>query len=95
MKTDVSEESIASIIKVTSIGELGTTLTVTSHRRQLRINTGNILLVTNSSWFVSVTANVVPSWLILAILMMEVYVLPKRQFLQEPHDVTSLKKHSS
>jgi hypothetical protein len=30
VKTDVSEERIAPIIRVTRIGELGTTLTVTS-----------------------------------------------------------------
>jgi hypothetical protein len=34
VRTDVSEESNASIIKVTGIGELGTTLAVTSNRRQ-------------------------------------------------------------
>jgi hypothetical protein len=33
VRTDVSEERIASIIRVTRIGELGTTLTVTSNRR--------------------------------------------------------------
>jgi hypothetical protein len=37
--TDVSEELSASIIKVTGIGELGTTLAVTSNRRTLRRNT--------------------------------------------------------
>jgi hypothetical protein len=35
--TDISEESIASIIKVTRIGELGT-LAVTNNRRTLRRN---------------------------------------------------------
>jgi demethoxyubiquinone hydroxylase (CLK1/Coq7/Cat5 family) len=39
VKTDVSEEHIASIIRVTRIGELGTTLVVTSNRRTLRRNT--------------------------------------------------------
>jgi hypothetical protein len=34
--TDVSEERRASIISVTRIGELGTTLAVTSNRRALR-----------------------------------------------------------
>jgi hypothetical protein len=34
-KTEVSEERIASIIRVTGIGELGTTLAVTSNRRTL------------------------------------------------------------
>jgi hypothetical protein len=38
VRTEVSEESIASIISVTSIGELGTTLAVTSNQRTLRRN---------------------------------------------------------
>jgi hypothetical protein len=36
VRTDISEERIASIIKVTRIGELGTTLAVTSNGRMLR-----------------------------------------------------------
>jgi hypothetical protein len=32
VRTEVSEEPIASIIEVTRIGDLGTTLTVTSNR---------------------------------------------------------------
>jgi hypothetical protein len=39
VRTDVSEELSASIIRVTRIGELGTTLAVTSNRRTLRRNT--------------------------------------------------------
>jgi hypothetical protein len=39
VRTDVSEELNASFIRVTRIGELGTTLTVTSDRRTLRRNT--------------------------------------------------------
>jgi hypothetical protein len=39
VRTDVSEELSAFIIRVTRIGELGTTLTVTSNRRTLRRNT--------------------------------------------------------
>jgi hypothetical protein len=35
VRTDVSEELSASIIRVTRIGELGTTLAVTSNRRTL------------------------------------------------------------
>jgi hypothetical protein len=35
VRTDVSEERIASIISVTRIGDLGTTLAVTSNRRKL------------------------------------------------------------
>jgi hypothetical protein len=37
VKTDVSEERSASFIRVTRIGELGTTLAVTSNRRKLRL----------------------------------------------------------
>jgi hypothetical protein len=36
VRTDVSEEPSASIISMTRIGELGTTLAVTSNRRKLR-----------------------------------------------------------
>jgi hypothetical protein len=39
IRTDVSEELSASFIRVTRIGELGTTLAVTSNRRTLRRNT--------------------------------------------------------
>jgi hypothetical protein len=36
VRTDVSEELSASIIRVTRIGEVGTTLAVTSNRRKQR-----------------------------------------------------------
>jgi hypothetical protein len=39
VRTDVSEERKASIIRVTRIGELGTTLVVTTNQRTLRRNT--------------------------------------------------------
>jgi hypothetical protein len=39
VRTDVSEELSASFIRVTRIGELGTTLAVTSNRHTLRRNT--------------------------------------------------------
>jgi hypothetical protein len=39
VRTDVSEEPGASFIRVTKIGELGTTQAVTSNRRTLRRNT--------------------------------------------------------
>jgi hypothetical protein len=39
VRTDVSEELSASFIRVTRIGELGTTLALTSNRRTLRRNT--------------------------------------------------------
>jgi hypothetical protein len=50
VRTDVSEELSNSIIGVRRIGELGTTLAVTSNRRTLRKNTKLL-----------VTANVLPS----------------------------------
>jgi hypothetical protein len=40
--TDVSEELSASFIRVTRIGELGTTLAVTRNRRTLRRNTKRV-----------------------------------------------------
>jgi hypothetical protein len=39
VRTDVLEELSASFIRVTRIGELGTTLAVTSNRRTLRRDT--------------------------------------------------------
>jgi hypothetical protein len=53
VRTDVSEELSSSFIRVTGIGELGTTLAVTSNRRKLRRNflfIGSVLrlLVTGS-----------------------------------------------
>jgi hypothetical protein len=62
VRTDVSEELSASFIRVTRIGELETTLSVTSNRRTLRRNAARWLLV---------TANVVPSSPILVILVKE------------------------
>jgi hypothetical protein len=56
IRTDVSEELSASIIRVRRIGELGTTLAVTSNRIVHRL---------------LVTANVVPSSPIVDTLMME------------------------
>jgi hypothetical protein len=56
IRTDVSEELSASIIRVTRIDELGTMLAVTSNRRTCRS---------------LVTANVVPSSPILVIMMLE------------------------
>jgi hypothetical protein len=63
IRTDVSEEHISSIIKVTRISELGTTLAVTSNR------SGVIFL--RSVLQLLVTANVVPSSPILVTLMLE------------------------
>jgi hypothetical protein len=47
VRTNVSEELSASFIRVTRIGELGTTLAVTSNRRTLRIRAGNELRMVN------------------------------------------------
>jgi hypothetical protein len=59
-KTDVSVEHITSIIRMTRIGELGTTLLLTSNRRTLRRNT-----------MLPFSDNVVPSSPILLILLMK------------------------
>jgi hypothetical protein len=57
VRTNVSEELSASIIRVTRIGELGTTLAVTGNRRSVRR--------------LPVTVNVVPSSPVLVALLME------------------------
>jgi hypothetical protein len=44
VRTDVSEDLSTSFIKVTRIGELGTTLDVTSNRRKLRKNTWHLAI---------------------------------------------------
>jgi hypothetical protein len=61
VRTDVSEKLSASIIIVTRIGELGTTLAITSNRSTLRRNILQLLL----------SVNVVPTSLIVSTLMME------------------------
>jgi hypothetical protein len=85
VKTDVSEEHSVFFIRVTRIGELGTTLTVISNRRTLRRNTNRSVLR------LLVTASVVPSSPILVTLMKTALIPPKRQFLQELHGATSQK----
>jgi hypothetical protein len=60
VRTDVSEELSVSFIRVTRVGELGTTLAVTSNRRTLR-SVCHLLL----------TASVVPSSSTLVTLMKE------------------------
>jgi hypothetical protein len=57
VRTDISEKYNASFIRVTSIGEIGTTVAVTSNRRTLRSNTN--------------TASVLPRSTILVTLMKE------------------------
>jgi hypothetical protein len=62
VRTEVSEELSASIIRVTRIGELRTTLAVTSKKYKVFLRSMRRL---------QVTANVVPSSQILVTLMME------------------------
>jgi hypothetical protein len=50
VRTDVSEELSASFIRVTRIGELGTTLAVTSNRRTLRRNINNVTPKFDLGW---------------------------------------------
>jgi hypothetical protein len=63
VRTDASDEHRASFIRVTRIGELGTTLVATSNRRTLRRNTSVRRLL--------VAASVVPSSPSLVTLMKE------------------------
>jgi hypothetical protein len=44
IRTDVSKELKTSVIKVTRIGELGTTIAVTNNRLTLRRNTKRVML---------------------------------------------------
>jgi hypothetical protein len=62
VRTDVSEELSSSFISVTRIGELLTTIVVTSNRRKVFLSSVRRLLV---------TASVVPSSPILVTLMKE------------------------
>jgi hypothetical protein len=89
VRTDVSEELSASIIRVTRFGELGT-LAVTSNRRTLRRTIQNIVFL-RSLRRLLVTANVPTSPNLVTLMMEARYVPPKRLFLQEPHGVTSQK----
>jgi hypothetical protein len=70
VRTYVSEELNVSIIRVTTIGELGTTQAVTSNRTTLRRNT---LVFLRSVVRLLVTASVVPSSPILVALIMEAH----------------------
>jgi hypothetical protein len=67
IRTDVSEEPSASFIRVTRIGELGTTLPTTNNRRMLRRN----LVFLRSLRRLLAAGSVVPSSQILVTLMKE------------------------
>jgi hypothetical protein len=89
VRTDVSEELIASIIKVTRIGELGTTLAVTSNRRTLRRNTVLILiqfLFLRRVRRLQVTANVPSSQIVVTLIM---------EALSSSRNVGSYKSHTA
>jgi hypothetical protein len=88
VRTNVSEEPSASFIRVTRIGELGTTLAVTSNRRTLRRNNKWEVLL-RSERRLLVIASVVRSSPILVTVMKEALNPQKLRFLQEPHGVTS------
>jgi hypothetical protein len=75
VRTDISEERSASVIKVTRFSEVVATLAVTINRRTLQR--------------MLVTANVVPISPILVTLMMEELSFSLTRFLHEPHGVTS------
>jgi hypothetical protein len=85
VRTDDLEEPGAYFLRVTKIGELGTTQAATSNRRTLRRNT---------TWYLRrllVAACVVPSSPIFVTLMKEAPGSSKSLFLQGPHGVTTQK----
>jgi hypothetical protein len=72
VRTEVSEESIASIIRMTRTGQL--MLALTSNRSTLRRNTVvhiHYIVFLLSVLLLLVTANILPSWPVLDTLMME------------------------
>jgi hypothetical protein len=90
VRTEVSEEHRASIIRVIRIGEQGTPLAVTSNRRTLRRNAMYIVFL-RSVRRLLVTA-IVPNSPILVTLMKEAPSSSETPVLtQEPHSVTSQK----
>jgi hypothetical protein len=78
--TDVSEQHIAFIFKATRIGELGTTLAVTSNRRTLQRNIKCFEFL-RSVHRLLVTASVVASSPILVTLMKEALRPSETSFL--------------
>jgi hypothetical protein len=88
VRTEVSEKYIASITRVTSIGEPGTKLAVTSNRSNLRRTTN----CTYSIFLRSVGQLLILLTLFVALRFLSPwwwrqYVPPKRPFLQQPYGV--------
>jgi hypothetical protein len=99
VRTDVSEERIASIIRVTRIREVGTTLAVISNQRPLGENAMRSVLCTivflHSMVRLLVTADV-PSSGILVTLMMEAIGSSETSVLKESHTASHpRRRHSS
>jgi hypothetical protein len=90
VQTDVSEECITSIIRVTRTGKLGT-LAVTSNQSMLPKKG---ILFLRSVFRLLFTANTIPRSPSLSTQMMETIPL-KHRFLQGPHGVTSQKTEFS
>jgi hypothetical protein len=70
VRTYVSEELSTSFIRVTRIGELGTTLTVTSNRRTLRRNTRRCYIPSKRRFLQEphgVTSQKTPSFIVTAV----------------------------
>jgi hypothetical protein len=84
VRTDISEERRASFIRVKRIGELGTTLALTSNRRKL-------LVFLRSVRRLLITASLVHSSLIRVTLMKEALTSSETSVLIRPHGVTSQK----
>jgi hypothetical protein len=83
LRTDVSEELSASFIRMTRIGEPGTTIAVTSNRLTL--------VFLRSVRRLLVTARVVPSSPIIVTLMKEALSSSETSVFQAPRGVTSQK----
>jgi hypothetical protein len=90
VRTDVSEELSASIIRVTRIGELGTNLAVFSNRNTLRRN-NCILAFLLRVLRLPVNANDVPISPNLDTLMKGAILSSESSVLKVPHGVTTQK----
>jgi hypothetical protein len=90
-RTDVWEERVASIIRVTGIGELGTILAVITNQITLRKMQCKLYTIILCSALRLLFASCFPSSPNLVTMMMEALRPPKHRLLQEPHGATSQK----